>query len=118
MNSSDLEKRVTRLELARLLRNVGPSKFRNRSSRQWLDELADVAWQVKELALAAGDYRAALASIDSLCTLVQLRARLGGELRDTKPTDVLEPNLDAERAADIAKMYLSRHQRAKAGGDQ
>lgn len=116
MSFPDLERRVALLELAGLLRNPAPPKFKNRSSGEWLHELADAIWQVKELALAAGDYRTALTSIDLLCTLLQLRARLGGELHDLKATQAVEVNLDPARGDEIAKMYLTRQERSKARG--
>lgn len=116
MSSPDLKKRVACLELAQVLGNSAPLRFKNRTTQDLLEELVEGTFQIKELAVAAGDYRTALATIDSLCTLLQLRARLGGELHDLKRTDVLEPNLDAERRVEIANMYLSRHERSKAGG--
>lgn len=114
MNPSEHEKRIANLELAKLLRDSSRSKFKDLSSRELVEELLEGTFQVRELALRAGEYRVALATIDSLLAILQLRTKLDGELKDAKPANVFD--LDDERASEIARMFLQRERRITGGG--
>lgn len=108
MNFSDLEKRVAKLESRQPLRNFADLNLKDRSSAEWLDMIAEATWRLKGRAENEGDYRTALACLDSLSKGVPLRAKLRGELHEANSADVLDLDLDADRGAEIAETFLQR----------
>lgn len=56
------------------------------------------------------DYRAALAAVRELCRIVELMAKLSGELDSHSETKILNVTLDPETAQRISKTFLARHQ--------
>jgi hypothetical protein len=72
-----------------------------------LRDLLSEAQRLKAIAEEAGDYRAALAAVRELCRIVELMAKLSGELESE--TKILNVTLDAETAQRISKTFLARH---------
>ena len=64
---------------------------------------------ITEQAKTARDLRTALASIRVRCCIVELAAKLRGDLDERSPTNILNVNLDSETAKRIAETYLDRH---------
>jgi hypothetical protein len=75
-----------------------------------LRELTSEAQRLKVIAEQAGDYRAALAAVRELCRIVELMAKLSGELESHSETKILNVTLDAESARRISETFLARHQ--------
>jgi len=74
-----------------------------------LEELRLEAQRLKQKAERAGDYRAALAAVRELCRIVELVAKLCGQLDARTETNIINVNLDPEAAKRIAQTYLVRH---------
>jgi transposase len=75
-----------------------------------LDEVERLKSEAKRLQAVAeerNDIRAALTAIDRLTRLVELQARLLGELRD-REISITNVQLDAETATRIAETFLAR----------
>jgi hypothetical protein len=75
-----------------------------------LRELTSEAQRLKAAAENAGDYRGALAAVRELCRIVELIAKLSGELESHSETKILNVTLDAETARRISDTFLARHQ--------
>jgi hypothetical protein len=75
-----------------------------------LRELTSEAQRLKATAEKAGDIRAALAAVRELCRIVELIAKLSGELDSRSETKILNITLDAETATRISDTFLARHQ--------
>jgi hypothetical protein len=73
-----------------------------------LKQLVDDARRVQKKAEAVDDYRTALAGVRELTRLVELAARLSGELRESE-TKILNVTLDSETARRITETFLARH---------
>ena len=71
-----------------------------------LERLKNDARRVQEKAEAEGNYHAALAAIRELVRIIDLVARLSGELREGNETNILNVNLSPDTAARMAEMYL------------
>jgi hypothetical protein len=74
-----------------------------------LKRLTEDARRIQEKAEAAEDYRGALAGVRELTRLVELAARLTGELNERPETKILNLTLDAETARRISETFLARH---------
>jgi DNA-binding transcriptional ArsR family regulator len=77
-----------------------------------LTELRDLkiqAEQLKARADRAGDYRTALAALREKTRLVELEARLTGDLNERPETKIVNLNLDAETAKRLTETFLARH---------
>lgn len=117
MRLSTVSKRVTTLE-----NNLTRLRLEQRSScrsgeqmddstapvLKQLQNLAQETKRIKEQTAASGDYRTALACIRELCRILELVAKLGGELDEKTQTNILNVNLDSETGKRIAEMYLAR----------
>ena len=99
----------TALAHARELKEV----FHGDSLLAQLRELTSEAQRLKVTAEKAGDYRAALAAVRELCRIVELMAKLSGELDSHSETKILNVTLDAETARRISETFLARHQLAQ-----
>jgi hypothetical protein len=55
------------------------------------------------------DYRSALAAVRELTRLVELAARLTGELNDRPEMKVLNLTIDTETARHMSEVFLARH---------
>jgi hypothetical protein len=75
-----------------------------------LRELTSEAQRLKATAEKEGDIRAALAAVRELCRIVELVAKLSGELDSHSETKILNVTLDAETAKRISETFLARHQ--------
>jgi hypothetical protein len=73
-----------------------------------LNELVAKARELRDKAEAGGDLRTALAGIRELTRLIELRARIAGELKDSQ-VNVLNVQLDPATARRMAEIYLARH---------
>lgn len=73
-----------------------------------LQKLALETKQIKEETVASGDYRTALACVRELSHILELIAKLGGELDEKTQTNILQLNIDAGTGERIAEMYLAR----------
>jgi hypothetical protein len=74
-----------------------------------LRDLTSEAERLKEKAEQAGDYRTALAAVRELCRIVELVAKMTGELDSHTETKILNVTLDAETARRISETFLARH---------
>lgn len=117
MDFKRLERRVAALELMsnrlRLIKGSGtPSGQRsNCDTVSLLEQLEDLVREVqimKEDAQFAGDRRTALACMREFCRIIELIARLRGELDERNQTNIVQVNVDAETAIRIAETYLKR----------
>lgn len=79
-----------------------------------LRELNAQAQRLKEKAERAGDLRTALAAVRELSRIVELTARLSGELSEGGETKILNVNFDSETAKRIVDTFLARHQESEA----
>ena len=116
MRQSILEKRVTKLErLTRLggkqADSHGSIKQMKNAKASWLQQLQVLTEEAKligEHAESAGDYRTALACIRELCRIVELMAKLQGELDDRIQINTLSVGVDLETAIRMAETFLAR----------
>jgi hypothetical protein len=74
-----------------------------------LRELNLQAEQLKARADRAGDYRTSLLAVREKTRLVELEARLTGELNERPETKILNVTLDAETARRMTETFLARH---------
>jgi hypothetical protein len=120
MDLSKLEKRIRALEaLSSRLRLVKSSGLRLGQAGDYdkgamLQELESIAREIlviKEDAYASGDHRLALACAREFCRLVELIAKLRGDLDGEGPTNILHVHLDPDTAKKIAETYLARRRR-------
>ena len=95
----------TALTQARKLKDIEGGK----SILLQLRELFLQADQVKARADRTGDYRTALAALREKTRLVELEARLTGELNEKPETKIVNLNLDAETARRLTETFLARH---------
>lgn len=72
--------------------------------------LTSEAQRLKATAEKAGDIRAALAAVRELCRIVELVAKLSGEVDSHSETKILNVTLDAETSKRISETFLARHQ--------
>lgn len=117
MRLSTVTKRVTMLENTLTRLRIG-QKSSGRSGKQMddstvpvlkqLQNLAQETKRIKEQTVASEDYRTALACIRELCRMLELIAKLGGELDEKTQTNILNVTLDSETGKRIAEMYLTR----------
>lgn len=78
-----------------------------------LEELKNEAQRLKQKAERAGDYRAALAAVRELCRIVELVAKLCGQIDARPETKILNVNLDPETVSRITRTFLARHANAE-----
>ena len=78
-----------------------------------LRQLVADARRVQKKAEAADDYRTALAGVRELTRLVELAARLSGELREPE-TKIFNVTFDAETARRMTQTFLDRHLKGEA----
>jgi hypothetical protein len=95
----------TALTQARKLREIEDGK----SVLIQLRELNLQAEQLKARADRAGDYRTSLLAVREKTRLVELEARLTGELNERPETKILNFTLDAETARRMTETFLARH---------
>jgi hypothetical protein len=75
-----------------------------------LRQLASEARRLQRKAEADGDTRTAIAALRELARLIEIRARVVGELRDREISlNVLNVSIDDSTARRIAETYLARH---------
>ena len=75
-----------------------------------LRNLTSEAQRLKEKAETAGDYRTALAAVRELCRIVELVAKLRGEIDGRSEINVVNFQLDTETIKRIENTFLARHQ--------
>ncbi|MGA8606399.1 MAG: hypothetical protein WB616_05865 [Candidatus Sulfotelmatobacter sp.] len=114
MNLADLEKRIRRLEIS-LLQRLATSDRRSvqqatNGVAHWVRKLEKLAMDANLImvqAKARGDSRTALASIRVQCGILELEAKLRGDLDERSPTNI-NVTLDPQTAKRIAETYLER----------
>jgi hypothetical protein len=74
-----------------------------------LEELKSEAQRLKQKAEQEGDYRTALAAVRELCRIVELVAKLCGQIDSRTETKILNVNFDPETVNRITKTFLARH---------
>ncbi|MGB4783228.1 MAG: terminase small subunit [Candidatus Acidiferrum sp.] len=74
-----------------------------------LRELNAQAQRLKEKAEREGDLRTALAAVRELCRIVELMAKLNGELAEGGETKTLNVSIDSGTAKRIVDTFLARH---------
>jgi len=75
-----------------------------------LEQLRREVRLIEEEAFSEGDYRLALACVRESWRLIELVAKLRGDLDAQSTTNVLQLHLDADTAKKIAETYLSRRE--------
>ena len=95
----------TALTEARKLRDVEDGK----SIWIQLRELYIQADHIKARAYREGDYRTALGALRDQTRLVELKARLTGQLNEKPETAIVNVTLDAETARRMTETFLARH---------
>jgi len=78
-----------------------------------LEELKSEAQRLKQKAEQDGDYRAALAAVRELCRIVELVAKLCGQIDSRTETKILNVNFDQDTVNRITKTFLARHNHAE-----
>lgn len=73
-----------------------------------LKQLTSDARRIQEKAERAEDYRAALAGVRELIRIIDLVARLSGELQERNETNILNIHIDPQTATRMAEIYLAR----------
>jgi hypothetical protein len=73
-----------------------------------LQKLAEETERIKGESVASQDYRTALACVRELCRILELIAKLGGELNEKTQTNILNVNIGPETGKRIAETYLAR----------
>jgi hypothetical protein len=73
-----------------------------------LQKLAQETKHIKDETVASGDYRTALACVHELSRILELIAKLGGELDAKIQKNILNVELDPQAGKRIAEMYLTR----------
>lgn len=114
MNLADLEKRIRRLEIS-LLQRLATSDRRSvqqatNGVAHWVRKLEKLAMDANLIMVQAktrGDFRTALASIRVQCGILELEAKLRGDLDERSPTNI-NVTLDPQTAKRIAETYLER----------
>ena len=110
---------VPRGAVPRHLKHVSAALARARELREGehgksvlvqLRELTRQAQHLKVRADRTGDCRAALGALRELTRLLELEARLTGELNERPETKILNLTLDAETARRMTETFLARHQ--------
>ena len=76
-----------------------------------LRELTIEARRIKQKAEAKKDYRTALAAVRELSRIVEIVAKIRGEIDTRAEVNVMNLRLDAETAKRIGETFLARHQR-------
>ena len=84
--------------------------FESGSLIEQLRRLTSEAQRLKEKAEMAGDFRTALAAVRELCRIVELVAKLRGEIDGRNEINVVNFQLDAETVKRIEETFLARHQ--------
>ena len=74
-----------------------------------LEELRSEAQRLKQKAEGNGDYRAALAAVRELCRIVELVAKLCGQIDSRTETKILNVNFDQDTVNRITKTFFARH---------
>jgi hypothetical protein len=74
-----------------------------------IDELKTKARSILDKAESQGDLRTALAGIQELARLIELLAKLSGELRPAQLNILQVERLDPDTARLLAETYLARH---------
>ena len=114
MNLADLEKRIRRLEIS-LLQRLATSDRRSvqqatNGVAHWVRKLEKLAMDANLIMVQAetrGDSRTALASIRVQYGILELEAKLRGDLDERSPTNI-NVTLDPQTAKRIAETYLER----------
>ena len=120
MNLADLEKRIRRLEIS-LLQRLATSDRRSvqqatNGVAHWVRKLEKLAMDANLIMVQAktrGDFRTALASIRVQCGILELEAKLRGDLDERSPTNI-NVTLDPQTAKRIAETYLERRKQLSA----
>ena len=87
--------------------------LRGESLLEDLQDLGAEANRLKQKAERSGDLRTAMAGLRELARLIEIRARVAGELKDREINlNVLNVNVDDSTARRIAETYLARHEAA------
>jgi hypothetical protein len=71
------------------------------------------AQRLKQKAEGDGDYRTALAAVRELCRIVELVAKLCGQIDSRTETKIVNFNFDPETVGRITKTFLARHGHAE-----
>ena len=84
--------------------------FQSGTLVEQLRSLTVEAQRLKEKAETAGDFRTALAAVRELCRIVELVAKLRGEIDGRAEINVMNFQMDAETARRIGETFLARRQ--------
>lgn len=112
---------VPRGAVARHLKHVSAALTQVRKLREieagksiWIQllELKMQAETIKAKADRIGDHRTSLLALREKTRLVELEARLTGELNERPETKIVNVILDAETAKRMTETFLARHQKS------
>jgi hypothetical protein len=87
--------------------------FRGSTLVSQLKHLVGDARRIQEKAESDNDYRVALGAIRELTRIVELTARVSGELNERSEFKILNLTLDAETAKRMTQTFLDRHLRGE-----
>lgn len=115
MNFASLERRVRALEISFCQslesRDCRSVQHLNGGRAQWLKKLEELEMDAKLIMKQAkirGELPTALASIRTLYCILELGAKLSGDLDERSQTNLVTVNLDPETATRMAETYLAR----------
>jgi hypothetical protein len=113
MQLSKVQKRMGQLENA--LMDLGPRSTHAKDNHDLpaliseLSVLAQDATQIENRAITRGDDETALDATREVCRIVELIARLDGQLNERSTTNIINVNIDHDTARRIAEIYAKRH---------
>jgi hypothetical protein len=109
---------VSRYVVAKHLAHVADAVKRAREEMELehgksiLNQLRELVSQARYLGLRAeraGDNRTALAAVRDVTRILELEARLTGELNEKAETKILNVNFDPDTAKRMTEIFLARH---------
>jgi hypothetical protein len=113
MQLSKVQKRMGQLENA--LMDLGPRSTHAKDHHDLpalileLSALVQDAEQIEKRTITRGDDGTALDAMREVCRIVELIARLGGQLSERSTTNIINVNIDHDTAQRIAEIYAKRH---------
>ncbi|MBZ5684369.1 MAG: hypothetical protein LAP86_04975 [Acidobacteriia bacterium] len=120
MNLNTITKRVAKVEehlvpaTPSLPSQSGRQADYDTAAQGQLQQLERDARRIMLKAECKGDYRTAVAAVHELGKILELQARLNGNLQEKEAIHFVNVQLHADTAARIASTYLARHRTLEA----
>jgi hypothetical protein len=83
-----------------------------------IEELKQELQRIQAQGRTGGDWKQELAALDRRLRLLELQARVTGEARPQRQTNILNVTVDAKTAERMAAAFLARQRLLRAGGDE